>query len=334
MSNEPSRAATEAMNPPAHSLAADLAWMPAGGLPPSGTTSEARAALVNRAMVRACAIAVSAGARITGFAAPDVVEIERDGGPMRIVVLANTFSPHPMGTPRDVARLVDAIAGSLGEWRFMVHIKRTLPAGFDPEPVARAVSMWRTAMDRGEWSGKHAVYEDELVAIELTVTDKRDSGGPIGVVGLLPAPDRLLGVYDDVRTRVDALSGNVPFIVAASAEPAWSVPRGCLIDLLYGTPDLIDVSDAGWVAVFARRHPALLGDKRISAVWWIEGDAAGLAFHAQAFESPWRPPVVTFPGTRYSSVDAAFARVASRQSEKDRVAVRRTGHAPTEWRLA
>ena len=41
----------------------------------------------------------------------------------------------------------------------------------DADSVQRAVTLWVRAVERGDWRGRHAVYDDERMSIELTLLE-------------------------------------------------------------------------------------------------------------------------------------------------------------------
>lgn len=267
-----------------------------------------------RALLSGLVVAARAGARPVellreGAAGAIVRMVDAAERPFLLATLAFAHPPHESGDPRDVERFVPALEGALGPWRFLLHFRRPLPEDFDPAEVARAVHLWRMAMDRGEWGGRHAVYEDDGVAVDLSVTDDTNhQGGLIARVPPLPAMDRLSVVYQRIIAGLHALEGveGQPIVFALHAEPAWRMPRGHALDLLYGLLDEVVAERDGdrlrFEAVVRPTGVSLFSDpacRDVAALWWLEpGDGA---IRGQAHVNPWcaAGPPPSFPGTSF-----------------------------------
>ncbi len=240
--------------------------------------------------------------------------------------------PDRAGEPKSLARLADRIASSLGEWRFSMHVERPLQADVDVEPIARAALLWRMALDKGE-KRRHARYSDDDADIDLSVTERKGSGGMHVGLGPLVTAERLVGVYAACREAVRGVApagGDV--VLVLHADPAWSLPRGYVLDMLYGTPECVVVDD-GWRAAYRPQTSALfVCEPRLLAVWFVAGPE-GPGFHATAFENPWHPRTgsVTLPGGRCAATDPAFAASLLRTRPPDLRAVAFSSLAPTPW---
>jgi hypothetical protein len=237
------------------------------------------------------------------------------GRPLVIAVIAFDTPVDERGHATDVKRLLDAIESALGRWQFMVHVRRAVPAGFDPEAVARAVHMWRIALDRGDWKGRHAVYEDDDVGLDLTVLSQipgEGVGGAVAIVPPLPASDRVSAVYRRVIEAVHGLEeveGDLPWVAVVVASPKWRLPRGTVCDLLYGLPDRVHATnERGAIRHEAAYHPtgmSVFSDpacRRLHGLWWLE--LSGTALRGQAHENPWAIGELqsVFPGPRFAVV--------------------------------
>ena len=123
-----------------------------------------------RAILQALNLASESGWQPVGVWEDRAIELESGSGERCLLtVLAFGGFEASAGSPNDVERAVDALKGAFGERRFMVAFRRPVPKNYDPEPMARAVSMWLVALQRGEAYGPHAIYEDDDVAVELTL---------------------------------------------------------------------------------------------------------------------------------------------------------------------
>jgi len=243
--------------------------------------------------------------------------LARDGDGREIAVPLLVFDQpeHAMGRPADVARLLRALETALGAWRFVVHLRRAVPADFDPTAVARAVLLWRTAIDSGEWRGRHAIYEDEIVSIDLSVTERRTSGGHGGAIGVVPpigVQERMVEIQQRcqfVLMRLDEVGRRGPVAVAVAGVPRWRLSRGFILEALYGLADRTSVVPAGdklaILGAHASNPAALFADpsaRDVVSMWWLErGEAWGVP-SVVAYDNPWATaPAVPLraPGRAY-----------------------------------
>ncbi|MCA9492679.1 MAG: hypothetical protein KC621_22250, partial [Myxococcales bacterium] len=211
---------------------------------------------------------------------------------------------HPSGEPEDVARLMRALDAAFASRRYILWIRRPVPAGLDVEPIRRAVQLWLSGLDRGERVESHAVYEDDDVAIDLTVLDGTGSGRLLTVppLGALERLARVDASIVEAATRSEETVGDCPLIVVLSADARWLVSRGYVQQLLYGTPDMVlterttgDDPSLGYEASFTANGRSLFSDpacRRVSAVWWIEPqEATTLGHQLRVLENPWADQV-------------------------------------------
>ena len=159
-------------------------------------------------MLGALALAESAGAKAVEPLTGDVMRmIDPDGRPVALATLAFAHPEHEAGAPDDVQRLISALESALGRWPFLLYLRRAVLAGFDPKAVAQAVQLWKMALERGDWRGSHAVYEDDDIAIELSVTPPLPEDQPAKVLVAVPplnASDRLAIVYRSMGRAKEA----------------------------------------------------------------------------------------------------------------------------------
>lgn len=262
-----------------------------------------------------------AGCRVTDVLGDDLFRCEdARGGPHAFAAHSFTTPAYEGGDRAAVENLVQALEGAFGDWRFALHLRRPLEPGFDPSSVARAVHLWRLAMDRGDWRGRHAVYDDESVSLDLTVTTRRKSGaagGPMVRVPPMPGPERLARVVQRLEATtlaLDDIDRDLPLVVLLYAEPAWRLPRGTVKEVLYGAADrTVATSGPEGTSFRAWYRPSgtsLFSDvayRSISALWWLEGAPGAPFVDGWAHENPWcehagRVPV--FPGVRFAPDEA------------------------------
>lgn len=281
-------------------------------------------------MLGALALAESAGAKAVEPLTGDVMRmIDPDGRPVALATLAFAQPEHEAGAPDDVQRLISALESALGRWPFLLYLRRAVPAGFDPKAVAQAVQLWKMALERGDWRGSHAVYEDDDIAIELSVTPPLPEDQPAKVLVAVPplnASDRLAIVYRRllaVTRAIDAVAPGMPIVPVLVVEPRWRLPRGHVLEALYGLADRIETDANGYRAVYRPSGLSLFSDsacRKVAAIWWAEcasGDP--LAMRSWAHESPWCSPMprLNFPGPRFEveRAETGLGAVVMRWSE-------------------
>ncbi|MFT4628173.1 MAG: hypothetical protein ACI8PZ_006868 [Myxococcota bacterium] len=276
-------------------------------------------------MLNAVALAGTGRARAVGTVGADVLLLElEDGRKVGLSVLVQPIDAHPSGDPADVQSLIGALNTTFGDQRYVLYIRRRLPGGLDPENIARAVRLWLAAVERGEWQGRHAVYEDDDVAIELTLVGDAPAGGrslmfmvgPVRALEQLTALDaRLVDLVD--RHAEDAPGLPVIYCVGCTAKA--SLARGYIQQLLYGTADTISAANDAWryEASFSHSGRSLFSDPAcasIASLWWLDPipDAAG--FRSMALDNPWVADglVVQIDGTRFQVVEDSSADVVLR----------------------
>src|SRR5688572_13584666 len=114
------------------------------------------------AILHAIGVARKAGAEVEDrlpFDDIDVVLLRHHGQSVALAACAVEFPADGAGDPEVVGRLLDAIETVMGPYEHGILLRRPVPKGFEPAPVARAVHLWRLSMDRGEWQGRQAIYD-------------------------------------------------------------------------------------------------------------------------------------------------------------------------------
>lgn len=269
------------------------------------------------------------GARPTRMRSSGLIEVEDRAGRLSGVVPLSFSAPaQPAGRPQDVARLGAALDNTFGRRQYVLYLRRPVPEAFDPAPIARAVHLWLGAIDRGEWQGNHAIYEDSDVALELTLTgSEAPTGGRARVftVGPVTALERLAEVDNrlvgEVSEHAEAV-GDLPLVVVLSSERPWRMPRGYVEQLLYGTADEVRTlrtdTDSSYSARFSPNGRSLFADpacRNIMALVWLEpGGPSPLGARAWAHHNPWSTHAAEVPEldcSRFAPVDTDEARAGT-----------------------
>jgi hypothetical protein len=226
------------------------------------------------------------GARMTEWDG-SVATMESDAGPFAAAFV------HVEGWPnRHAAGLAHALAGALGGRRFQLHVRKPLPEEFDVAPVLKAVGLWVAAIERGDWQGLQAVYDDGPVCVDISLIDREGGpGGPNLVFGPRATIERLSRLDEaimDVGIRVGSF-GNPPVVVVALGAMA---PRGYLQQFLYGTADWTEVSEGGRRMGVSPNGRSLFADPAAHGVgallWW--GEAARLWVNPWSRSGGFDPP--------------------------------------------
>lgn len=282
-----------------------------------------------RAMLAGITVAATSGSRPVGVTAPGCLRMEGHAGDTWVLgVLSFASAAHAAGAPGDMDRLTEALDQTFGTRCYVLHVRRSLPPGFDPEPIARAVRLWLSAIDRGEWDGQHALYEDDDVALELTLTGDRREGtsNRLLTVGPITALERLAGV--DARLVRQALKvqdelADVPVVSLLAASERWRMPRGYVEQLLYGTADFVSTGGRrhpSYRAGFSPNGRSLFSDpacRNLASLWWIEPSTGPFGFRCWSHDNPWTDHVDRIPaidGRRFLVVDRDFEGACGRRS--------------------
>lgn len=285
-----------------------------------------------RQMARArCALhgivaAREAGYELQGFAARGLLHVRGSAGSAVLAPLAFETRAHEGGDLDAQERLRRALDGAVGEHRYILHIRQPLSDDFDPGPVVQAVGLWQHAVRRGEYIGSDAVYQDDGVHIELSLTDvprgERDAALLLQA-NPIPGLERM-GVVGSILLRLTALHAKVrtvgPLIPLLSAEPAWRLTRGHAEQVLYGTAASVYTTSGPnptYSADFDSTG-ALLAEtagEDVAGIWWFEPGQDG-ELRSWAHENPWcgrRSEAPVFVGKRFAvqpSTSAVHARLA------------------------
>ncbi|MBT3222462.1 MAG: hypothetical protein HN348_25600 [Proteobacteria bacterium] len=266
-------------------------------------------------LIQGLAMAGLSGAHPVEALENKTVRLERaDGSSFVMRAIAFSTPSHPRGKKEDVARLVEALSGVFGERRFLLYLRRAVPEGFEPAALGRAVQLWLMSIERGEWVGRHAVYEDDEVSLEITLLERKS--GSMLIVGPTTALEQLSTVDShvvEIATQHRLAHPDLPMVLVVAADNGWGLPRGFVEQLLYGTADVIEVNnDSGemsYKAKFMASSLSLFSDpecRNLGGIWWLEPHRQeNLAFRAWATENPWcvcGTDLPAFPGTRFTQV--------------------------------
>jgi hypothetical protein len=253
-----------------------------------------------RATLLGLMLAISAGARPIAMGTDDLVELVGSRGD-RFGLLPVLFSlpRHKWGAPEDVRRVLDTLDATFGDRRYLLYLRRPIPDGVEAGPIRRAVSLWLSAIDRGERGERHAIYEDEDLAVDLTLLDQGEGSGRVLTVGPVTTLE-WLSIIDsrvvDAATRSEESLGDLPLVMVLAANRPWTLPRGYVQQLLYGTPDRVHAEHSGdrtlYEATITPNGRSLFSDRAchaVAALWWVEPSATEdpLAVAARTYENPW-----------------------------------------------
>ncbi|MEQ1566255.1 MAG: hypothetical protein ABMA64_11505 [Myxococcota bacterium] len=255
----------------------------------------------SRAAVLGLDLAASAGARVTGLCTDDVIElVDARGERFGLHPIGFRLPPDRFGATAAVRRLVSGLDGVFGHRRYVLCVRRPIGPDADVAPVCTAVQLWLAQRDRTSKADRHAVYEDEVFALDFTVVEDdpaREAGGRIATFGPLAAVDRIERVSEavtDAANRAEEAVGTLPLVVVAAADQPWALTRSAIQHRFYGLAERawsegLHRYAAEFVPSAAARfaHPAL---RCVASVWFVEAVLAGegpLSYAARAWDNPW-----------------------------------------------
>lgn len=268
-----------------------------------------------RALASALQVANTVGLKAAGWLGEERLHlVDSEGRSLALGVVGIDVLDNPSGDLDALAELRRALDGAFGDRRYVLWLRKPLPATIDAASIGRAVTLWLSAIDRGEWHGNHAIYEDDAVELELVLTNRRGSLDRSSEILRLEPVTALERLSDVDRMLVDRASvhdeehPDVPLVFAVGASAPWRLPRGFPEQLLYGTADWTrsTTEPSTYEAAFHSSGRALFSDPlaaNIASVWWMEpvGDDP-LGLRTWSHENPWHrcawvpePP----PGARF-----------------------------------
>ncbi len=273
--------------------------------------------------VYAMRLAATAGCKPKGMLDEDRIHMsDPDGSSFAMGVMGFSVPRWPSGREEDVARLSSSLESTFGDRRYVLYLRQPVPEGFDPAPISRAVHLWLGAIDRGEWHGQHAIYEDDDIALELILTeDTAEDGGLARVFTVRPinALERLADVDQRLVEQAsthDETHGDMPLVFVLGADGPWRMPRGYAEQLLYGTADWTSAVHAdgatAYQSAFSPNGRSLFSDPacgNVTGLWWVEptgGDP--LSMRSWSHENPWASEEERAPllgALRFEVVDRA-----------------------------
>lgn len=259
----------------------------------------------SRAAAWSLAHAATADVQVRGLATDETIELH-DARQERFVLAPIGFrlAPDAWGSRPDLERLLAGLDAAVGRRRYVLSIRRPVPAGLDVDPICHLVRLWLVEIDRGERHERNAVYEseDKTVAFEITLAEiASERGGRIGTFAPLVASERLTAVEQqivEIVSRTEESIGQIPLLVALAADQPWRISRGHVQERLLGTPERIFVEgDGAYEAEFTTSSRwSLFSDpayRSIAALWWFDPirpasePADPLSFRAITYENPW-----------------------------------------------
>jgi hypothetical protein len=260
-----------------------------------------------RAAVLALHLVLARGGTFEGFVSDEVLEFsDLQGNRFGVVVLPFALPQHPGGRLDDVQRMLSALDSVFVRRRYALWVRRQLPSNVDVEPVRRAVHLWLAALDRGDRTESHAVYEDDDLALDLTLVPnapgrRPDAAERVVTVMPLPSLERLAAVDGRVveaASRAEESSGNLPLVCVAAADRPWRISRGYLQQLVYGTADKVETTHdggpRGYKAEFTATGRSMFSDpacRRVCEIVWVEGGGTPFDYSSFTLQNPWAQPL-------------------------------------------
>lgn len=209
------------------------------------------------------------------------------------------------------ARLEQVLDRAMGERAYILHVRKPLPESMDLDSVGRSVRLWLQAIDRGDWVGTNAVYEDGGVDLEITLTGGRSANKPrVFTQCPLTGLEHLSAVYErlvQLAEGAEEVSEGLPVILVLGAQPSFRLSAGHVLQSLYGLAARVDSCPEGTVSWYTDYNRSFFGDpenRHVGAVWWVQGRGDDeLAPHAWAHINPWCAAphgLARFPGWAYA----------------------------------
>ena len=174
---------------------------------------------------------------------PCLVLRHQDGREQRLVTMAFLQTPEDPNLKDSLAALARVVNRAASDRRITILVKSWSPHKFDPEPVRRCIDIWLKAIEKGEWHGRYATFEDDHIQLEFTRTDEPTRTGQ-GAVPFVIAPNNGMHTIEIVESRLvyelDNLlkgsKGDGNLLVSLVTNTAWSLSPGLMRSLLYGRP--------------------------------------------------------------------------------------------------
>ncbi|MBX2799139.1 MAG: hypothetical protein KTR31_15805 [Myxococcales bacterium] len=267
--------------------------------------------------------AAAAGVAVVGMATDDLLElVGPQGEALGLSPLGFDIPSGGLGDRGALRRLLEALDAALGRRRYVVHLRRPLPPTVDTDAIAMAVQLWLADLVRGASHQQHAHYDDVDVSVEISLVRGRGKPGrqlTIGPANTLERMHAVNGRVLDALERHEQSVGSLPVVMVLSANGSWSLPRGHVQLLLYGTPREVITSRRGRRTVYEawfdpNRSAGLFADGRcrtLSSLWWVEpagsmsdpGDPLGM--RSWSHDNPWasRPASIPCGGARFRCVE-------------------------------
>jgi len=174
---------------------------------------------------------------------PCLVLKHPDGREMRLVTLAFLQAEPDPNQHEALQTLVRVVNRSQSDKRITILVRKWRTHEFDPEPVRRCIDIWLSAIEKGEWRGRYATFEDDHISLEFTRTDAPVEPGD-GSVAFLIAPENGMQTLEVVETRmvyeIENLLAKAPdgiqMMVSLVTNTGWALAPGLVRSLFYGRP--------------------------------------------------------------------------------------------------
>lgn len=249
---------------------------------------------------------------MTGWNATELTEsgivVEKDGIEALVMPVAldivNGRVPQSLLLKQLTQHLETAIAGR----RFVIHVKRDLPGHFDPMTLVQPVQNWVHEIERGQWSGGYAIYEDDDVSLELCLLDETAQEGQGRMLFHVPPLLTETVLRQAIPEMVNSIGriggGNRPVVLLMLSNDRWPLNPAMMLNVLYGRCASKWVDDDG-----SSHHKFLLSGlsllandafKGVGAVWWLgPSESVGL-IEGVSHSNPWKAcSLPAFPGHEF-----------------------------------
>jgi hypothetical protein len=243
-----------------------------------------------------------------------VVRANRGAGEKVVFVplMARTASRREIQLAR-LNMVAERLKNTIWGRRFVLHLKKPLPEDFDPLVLVEPIQNWLSEIERGQWTGGYAIYDDGDVVLELCLLDEVLGEGPGRMLFHVPplAAERTLSeLMPQMVHRLEnqQRDDNLVVFVFLGQNP-WRWNASLLLSVLYGR--CIEANSCGHEEMSYRFAPgdvSLMANplgNRIGAVWWLQPSNSDALAEGVAYRNPWRleqGSVPSFPGVQFSGV--------------------------------
>ena len=186
----------------------------------------------------AVCIAGAQGWQVTDIGEGSVVLAQKGAQMAQIVpVVIDTLSRRSP-QQEQMTRLQRQLEGVIDNRRFVLHVKQELPAHFDPLVLVHPVQNWVNEIEKGQWSGGYAIYEDNDVALELCLLDEQPVSNGAGLLFHVPPMETEQVLRQAIPQMVQAIErsrcSELPTNVLLLGNEPWRCNPAMMLNVLYG----------------------------------------------------------------------------------------------------